>query len=534
MNTLQPTSLIASQLLRRPDFIGRNDTYAPRIKQESSLALAKKGESFFDVTGNLSEEFRDLSFARVMRYRQNWEFYEGRHFQNPIDQEGEEKLVLNYCDTIVDLGSDWLVGNGYKFTSDEGNEQVAELVNLVFGYNQANDLLWRLSQFGGVCGDAYLYVTVHQVDEDGVTALPREEWTVSVQVLNPSNVFPIWNPRQPKEMLSCLIQFPTQDADGNTRLFSMYITSTEFEVWLDDKSQGKKPNPFGCVNVVHIPHQPIARSVFGKGDIDVVAQTNQELNITAGTIRRVLKYHGEPTTVIFGASVSSLEKGSKKLWSNLPIDARVENLEIKSELQAALAWFKQLKRELAVKGQVPQFLLDSDQLRVSNTSGLAMQMTFQPIINKTSRRQLFYGEGLIKAAKLVILAHENILNDNVAELADNPDNIYNLLVEFTSLLPKDEQTEVDLATKRLSLGIWSTAEAIRRTSGVKNLRRLTLELAADGRAKLANTLETARATMMQTPVFSSVFLSSPFLSEDLQDVASAADSSVGSGDQSSA
>jgi hypothetical protein len=192
-------------------------------------------------------------------------------------------------------------------------------------------------------------------------------------------------------------------------------------------------------------------------------------------------------------------------------------------LGASVKWFEQLKKELAVKAEVPKFLLDADTLKVSNTTGIAMQMAYQPIINKTMRKRKTYGAGLAKVGKLVLTAHEKILGDDVAVLADNPATMYNLGVEFSSPLPKDEQTEVDLASKRIAAGLWSQAEGIRQVSGVRDLTRLSLELAADARAKLANALETQRANNGQQPVLSSVFLSSPFLSEDLVAVAKTAE-----------
>jgi hypothetical protein len=507
--------------IRRDNFVGITDKYAYPITQQNALEAAKKGDSFFDITGALTETFRDFATQRINRYRTNWKFFNDWQYFHEYDPDGIRKLVINYCSKSVNLGADWIVGGGYKFISTEGNEEVAGVIDDVFESNGKAELLWKAAQFGGVTGDVFFYVTVEQNDIDG-NELPKEQWKVRINPLNPAHVFPVWHQNKPDQMASCLIQFPTMMDNGSISLFSLQITPQYFQAWVDYEDQGRKPNPFGRVNVVHVPHEVIANSLFGIGDIDIIGALNQELNVTADTIRRVIKYHGEPTTIIFGAQVSELQRGSGKVWSGLPKDGKVENLSLNADLATIFQWYKQIKEEISVKAEIPMFVLTGgDSMRVSNTSGIAMQMLFEPLISRTTRRQRNYRKALVEVAKLVLIAHRDVLGDDVAALADNPEQLFNLGVEFESPLPVDETAELNLAVGKVQNGFWSQAEAIRRISGVSSLRRLSLELAADKRDKLANTLETARATQGQTPIFSSVFLSSPFLSEDLMDTASA-------------
>src|SRR5436190_20400420 len=67
-------------------------------------------------TGRLSGEGARLRLhegARLRRYRQYQDFYEGRHFERP--RNGRSSLVLNYARAIVDKGIAYLLGRGIGF-----------------------------------------------------------------------------------------------------------------------------------------------------------------------------------------------------------------------------------------------------------------------------------------------------------------------------------------------------------------------------------------------------------------------------------
>ena len=515
---------ITASLLRRPDFAGLTDKYG-YYQAGTSLQLALQGLNVYDPTGFLlTESFRDNIVERLNRYRYNWNFYNGLHYIYPYE-EGEKKLVINYCATVVDKAVDWMVARGFRFTSVEGNEQVAEFLNRVMDINNAEAVLQSAAQFGAVTGDAFFYVTCDTKNVKGED-LPKSQWRMRFDSINPAYCAPFYNPNKPDEIAAALIQFPIAlGANQERMLFTLFITADKFQSWIGHEQQPDMPNPFGRVNLVHVPNLKIANSVFGKSDIEDAITLNEELNVVANAIRRIIKYHAEPTTIVYGARVSELEKGAKKVWSNLPVDAKVENLQLQSDLAATYNWYNALIEQISVVSETPKQLLDpSSRERISNTSGIAMQMLFQPIISKTERKRVFYRKGLLQVVDLILLGHKNILKEDISILADNPEDLMHLDIEWTSPLPKDEQMELDLAQKKVQAGIWSQAEAIRQVSGVHNLNRLTLELAADTRAKLALDYETAKATNMQSPQkpsFAAAFLGSPFLTEDLHEAAEA-------------
>jgi hypothetical protein len=517
------STALLSTLSRRP-FAGRNDyygnTFLNRGPEPGSLLEALAGIAPFDVTPNglFSGAFRDAAIARLNRYRLGWMFYKGEQWGEPYDSEGEKKPVINFCKKVVDTAVDWFVADGWSNGSPSGNEEIAELCNAVWDYNSRLKITERLLQFGAVTGDSFLYVTLQTKDGQG-NELPPDKLKVRLMPLDPAHCFPIWNPINSEEMLACLVQFPmTVEGQADPSVFSLLITPNKWISWLDQDKQAEGPNPFGMVNVVHFSNLMLADSLFGQSDIHQIIPLNEEYNSLMYSVRRVIKYHGEPTTVVFGAKLGDMERGSKKIWSNLPVEARVENLELQTDLVAINAHLDRLERLICVMSNTPRVVMDSTDARLSNTSGLAMQMTFQPLIEKTRKRQTPFAQALVDTNVLVLVGHQ-ILGYDLTELVDDPETMMVTKPLFSSPLPRDEQAELDAATKKRAIGVWSRAEAIRKLSGVDDHRRLVLELAADDRFDLAMAYETQRANSGQLPNFSAAFLSSSALSEDLEEVA---------------
>jgi hypothetical protein len=108
-------------------------------------------------------------------------------------------------------------------------------------------------------------------------------------------------------------------------------------------------------------------------------------------------------TVIVGAKASNLEKGAKKVWGGLPKDAQVFNLEGGgSGIQGALQYLATLKTSMHELMNVPETALGQVQ-PISNTSGVALSIQFQPLMNRWAQKSAQYGAGLEKINELVLL-----------------------------------------------------------------------------------------------------------------------------------
>ena len=509
---------------QRKDFQGRNDKYAKPFDfkdVKDKVTAAAAGETPFDVTGQLiSDNVRDLITSRNERYRKAHRYYKGEHYLQQY-KDGSLKTITNFCEAIVDKAVDWFVAKGWSIKSPQGNDAVAEAVDEVWETNSKGTISQAACKYAAITGDAYFYVTVKTVGSDGIS-LPKDKWKIVIEVLNPEYCIPFWNSSDPSVLDSILVQYPQlgRDAQGaEYQLVSIYITRTTFEVWYDERSQGEKPNPFEAVNVVHVPNFILPDSFYGKSDIENIIPLNDEYNTVFQSIREIIKYHAEPTTLIFGAKASALEKGANRVWSNLPENSRVENLELKSDLSATYEYLKHIQETISKLSSTPEVAFDSKNFSLTNTSGLAMQMMFQPLIEKTVRRQLTFSKGFCEVNRLVLVAMKKVLGLDIEDLADDRNKLFETYIQYTSQLPRDEQAELDAALKKKEMGIWSQAELIRRIAGVEDYNKLVLELLADSRLDLALKYENQRAVSGEAPNLSVLFLGSPVISEDMDGLA---------------
>lgn len=103
--------------------------------------------------------------------------------------------------------------------------------------------------------------------------------------------------------------------------------------------------------------------------------------------------NSSPITVITGAKVKNLDRGPKQIWSGLPAGAEVFNLALEGDLAAAHSYWKTIKTSMHELGDVPEGILGQTQ-PISNTSGVALHIQYQPILGRTKRKRATYEPGL--------------------------------------------------------------------------------------------------------------------------------------------
>ena len=104
---------------------------------------------------------RALGGARLRRYRQYQDFYEGRHFERA--RNGRSNLVLNYARAVADKGIAYLLGRGVGFSVAPAREASArdrrrsvEAEQLLYDVGWQNDVEGvdlQVAQNSAVLGD---------------------------------------------------------------------------------------------------------------------------------------------------------------------------------------------------------------------------------------------------------------------------------------------------------------------------------------------------------------------------------------------
>jgi len=517
---VSPSDIALLQINRR-NFIGNTDKYLPYRSSPATVMDAIRDEfAFLNVVGDAgiyNELYRETAMQRINRYKRFARMYEGKQYENEWE-DGERKPIFNFCQVISDKSVDFFAEKGFTVGSDAGNEDLAAAVDYIWHVNEKDSLLRKIGICDSVMGDSFVYLTFESKDEKG-NDLPRNQWKMRMFEIDPFFCFPVFDDINLHEMKACMFQIPiAKDGKGAVSYRTLYITPTKWQEVIDGVVGPEQPNPFGCVNVVHFPNYDDPLKIWGQSDLESICSLNEEYNIIANSVRKIIKYHAEPTTIIYGARASKLEKGAKKVWSGLPIGSKVENLAFTADLRATYEYLKLIEDNIHKISGIPSVLFQTDRA-VSHTSAIAMKMLYQPILEKTARKQQSFTSSFRRMTKLIFRGFDIVGFDYRGLTGAKEIRTTDLFPVFPDPLPFDESAMVDVDTKKLNMRVTSLAALIRKYNPSGNLDKITAEVIADQISELLQKKEQAVAMQGNTPKPGAILTSSLGMDETIQSLA---------------
>ena len=458
----------------------------------SPLGLVELADEEFEVHG-----------PRLNRYSLNWAMYLGHH-TSYRRQAGETQMVFNYYRALTDYIINFSFGKGVHFRSPKQTEGIVpSLLERVWEVdNDKHTVLWEMGQQGGVSGDCFVKIAY---EESWVDPVGRPHpGKVRVLPLNASFCFPEFHPHDRERLIRFKLKyrFWGTSLEGTRQVFTYteILTDDVIEEYINDELIDSRPNPLGVIPIVHIPNVRISGSPWGLSDCHDIIPINRTYNEVSTDIADIVNYHAAPVTVIIGAKTSQLEKGANKVWGGLPKDAKVENLEGGAQgLKGAMDFLALMKKAMHEMVGVPETALGSTQ-QISNTSGVALSIQFQPLMNKWTQKTTQYGRGIQRINELIILnlalkepdsmiwnpSVEGALGVGEAQMLDPNDPLtYQNYVHFLPPLPLDKLIILNEIQTKLSLGLESKAGALRAMGEefpYEKLDEIRQELIADAKA----------------------------------------------------
>jgi len=468
----------------------------------SPLGLVELADEEFEVHG-----------PRLNRYSLNWAMYLGHHYSYRRNT-GETQLVLNYYRAFTDFITNFTFGKGVNFRSVKETEAIVpDLLERVWEVdNNKATVLWEVGQQGAVSGDVFIKVAYEEsyTDPSGRTHPGR----VRILPLNAAFAFPEFHPHDRERLIRFKLKyrFWGTSLEGTRQVFTYteILTDDVIEEYINDELIDSRPNPLGTIPVIHIPNVRISGSPWGLADCFDIININRAYNETATDIADIVNYHAAPVTVIIGAKASQLEKGANKVWGGLPKDARVENLEGGAQgLKGAMEFLAMMKKSMHEMIGIPETAL-GQAMPISNTSGVALSIMFQPLMNRYHQKIIQYAHGLERVNELILLnlalkepetfkwdpdkSTVPLKEGQLAQLDFNDPITYRSYVHFPQPLPLDKLIAINEVQSMLSLGLESKEGALRilgEEFPVEKLteirRELQDEAVADGALKLIQT-----------------------------------------------
>jgi len=458
----------------------------------SPLGLVELADEEFEVHG-----------PRLNRYSLNWAMYLGHHW-GYRRESGEMQIAVNYYRAFNDFLARFVFGKGVHFRSPKATEAIIpdRLERIWEVDNDKMRVLLEMGQQGGISGDVFVKVAYEEpwVDSAGGNHPGR----VRILPMNSSFCFPEFHPHDRTRLLRFKqkYRFWGTSLEGTRQVFTYteILTDDTIEEYINDELIDSRPNPLGIVPVVHIPNVPVSGSPWGLADAHDIITINRAYNEISTDVADIINYHASPVTVIVGAKASNLEKGAKKVWGGLPKDAQVFNLEGGAQgIDGALKYLELLKRSMHELMNIPETALGQVQ-PISNTSGVALSIQYQPLMNRHAQKVAQYGIGIEKINEIAL---RTLALKEPMEFMYNPDTdgpikegqltqldfadpiSYKNYVHFPQPLPLDKLILLNEIQTKIGMGLESKEGAL-RTLGEEfpeeKLQEIREELIADAQA----------------------------------------------------
>lgn len=423
---------------------------------------------------------KELDQRRLRAYRYFMDFYSGRQWEergefNPafgnksFVQEEFNRRAWNISKNIIDKLISFMVKEPWTIklpealepnhVADAGQDSpVHDLLEAVWTANNRMQFSYDMAYMGCITGDAFVRITYDEnFYADGIGELRFD-------VLDSRVVQPFWDDMDRKKLIGARIQYPVNELqnDGSTqkRMYREVHTDSNIVYLLDDEIQNVLPNPLGELMIVHIKNEPLPYERFGRSDLYDLIMPNKEYNEKISDFSEILAYHAAPVTIIKGARVQNLEKGARKVWGGIPKDGDVFNLSLDADLSSSLDYLAELKKHIYATGGVPEETLTNIQ-NVSNTSGSALHLQYQPILDRIKRKFPWYATGLQQINRLILRFYEAV---GVLDLPEDvsPALKYKTIIVWGDALPRDRSIDLADISTEIGLGVESKRGALKR------------------------------------------------------------------------
>ncbi|WP_267885123.1 phage portal protein [Streptomyces rimosus] len=415
---------------------------------------------------------------RLSRYSTNWAFYLGYH-HSYRREAGETQNAINYTGALARYINHFVLGRGIHFETKKKYDHIIPAL-LRRAWEEDNDkksLLYEIGEHSGVTGDAFVKVAYEKPYQD--KAGRNHPGRVRILPLSSAHVFPEFHPHSRDKLQRVKIKYKffgtNTDGTRQTYVYTEILTDDRIAEYINDDLVDERDNPLGVIPVVHIKNIAVSGSPWGLSDVNDVIPLNREYNNITNDIADIIAYHAAPVTVVQGAKATNLEKSPKKVWSGLPKDSKVYNLESAVNLQGPLEYLAILKNSMHELSGVPETALGKTQ-PVSNTSGVALAIQHMPLVQRATLKQMQYSIGFKRINELVLLTlyvHEpktliyDPESEGIKKDDSQPDVIdiqdpeaYQADVVWPSPLPVDNIVKLNEIQLKMALGLESKRSAL--------------------------------------------------------------------------
>ena len=368
---------------------------------------------------NNPEQLDDLvqieRLGREAQIDENWDYYDGRQRQ-PLKvrkNQSNDNVIINLTRRIVEQSVAMLFSEMPAFDLPGDSDAIQsweERLGVLWERNRGEILLHDIGVSGALAG--HVFVKIVPVEDD-------PERPVRFVLQNPRYCSVFWKPDDMQQVVCYRIAWGRRITREQVRSGSLSLQQArdeyrqdiinEGEYWrIREWVRGEQGNwsqvnediwryPFApLVDWQNLPHP---ERYYGDSDLAAGALLDEDINLNdavnfvASNINRILRYHAHPKSLGFGIQPQQIvETAVDGFWAGLPADARVENLEMQSDLASSMAFLEFLERTFYAQHRAVD--LSSVKDRVGQLTNFGLRTMFKDALDKLETKRTLYGTAL--------------------------------------------------------------------------------------------------------------------------------------------
>lgn len=323
-----------------------------------------------------------------------WAYYRGEHRKPLKVRKGQidDNVIVNLARKVVDQGVSMLFGAPPTFDLPGDDAQVqateAELAR-IWEANNAEILLHNIGVSGALAGHVFLKLVPEQSNR-------RMRFVLQ----NPRYCSVFWRPDDMQQVVCYKIEW----GQGKTRYRQDIVKQNGS--WLIRNLRKPEAGEWQVVDesvwaydfapIVDWQNLPNPEGYYGEPDL-ANAALNDAVNFVASNTNRILRHHAHPKTLGFGVQPNQIvETAVDGFWAGLPESARLENLEMQSDLASSMSFFEALQAAFYSEHQAVDLSTMKD--RIGQLTNFGLRVLFKDAGDKNRTKRTLYGNGLCETS----------------------------------------------------------------------------------------------------------------------------------------
>lgn len=379
---------------------------------------------------------------RITRINHAWDIYRsgGNDPLRVVPGQPDDNTLINMCRVIVEKGADFLFGKPVEFDVIGDYEAEEAWLKDVWDANGREVLLHDIAINGGVTGDVFV-----KVINDKERPYPR---LVNV---DPGCVYAIWDPDDIEKVVEYRIEWVGISPSDGRSVARRQIIARNSGTWaiLDYESRdrdaeyheiGREVWPYPWCPLFQAKNLPAPNEFYGTPDLtsDII-HINDRLNFIASNTSKIIRHHAHPKTWGRGFNAQQIDMSPDNITIVNNTEGMLQNLEMNSDLQSSLNWYKYLQHALHTIARVPEVATGRVE-GLGQLSGVALEILYGPIVDKTRTKRILYGQML------------NDLNESLLELGGKGVDM-KCRCKWSDPWPVDDLTQAQIAIIHQNIGV---------------------------------------------------------------------------------